>query len=364
VAAVRLVLAAVGLLALAGWGSSGPGVQTLYRSSHRTIAAFAQDGQLIAWLSAGTGACNAVHVLSLRGVEVTLPKPGTNNVTCRWTMGSAPVDLVVASDTGSALWTLHERTAVELDYVVGADVSQPRERRFSQLAHTRAGAGLWLGGIAGEGKTLVYSFTTVGYVNQVACLSGGSCRRRIVGGGVRRIVGRHNPLVPGTEAALGIATAGGRIAYTPAAAVSSTGRPVASDSLPIDVLDAVTGALVSQAQPDGEPLAVALSANRLVVLERSNGKLHVCWYDLATGDQLGTVRVPQHTSAELTTSDHMAAYHVGRTIDGVDLDSGREQVLARAATTPIGLSLVGTRLAWAENVKGTGRIRALIVGSS
>jgi hypothetical protein len=35
--------------------------------------------------------------------------------------------------------------------------------------------------------------------------------------------------------------------------------------------------------------------------------------------------------------------------------------LTEAAGTPIGLSLEGTRLAWAENVGGRGRIRALLV---
>jgi hypothetical protein len=34
-------------------------------------------------------------------------------------------------------------------------------------------------------------------------------------------------------------------------------------------------------------------------------------------------------------------------------------VVARAAGTPIGLSLQGDRLAWAENVNGSGRIRAI-----
>jgi len=36
-------------------------------------------------------------------------------------------------------------------------------------------------------------------------------------------------------------------------------------------------------------------------------------------------------------------------------------VLGRAAAAPIGLSLEGGRLAWAENVNGSGRIRALYV---
>jgi len=359
VAAVRALLVAAGLLPVVGIGPSGPGVQTLYRSTGAPITSFAQDGQLVAWFSAGAGKCNAVHMLSLHGVEVTLPKPGTNSVTCRWTIGTAPVDLAVADRTGSALWTLHEQASVDLDYVVGADVQEPRERRFSRLAHTHAGAGLWLGGVSGDGTTLVYSLATVAYANQLACLSGGSCSRKIVGGGVHRIVGRSNPLIPGTSAALQVSASAGRIAYIRAAGVASTGRPVANAHLPIEVRDAVTGALVAEVEPDGLPLAVALSPHRLAVLARSKGRLHVSWYDAASGRRLGSLAVPPRATPQLAASDRVVVYRVGRLITGIDLVSGRAHRLVKAAATPIGLSLEGTRLAWAENVRGTGRIRAL-----
>ena len=361
---VRLLLAAAGVLSVVGGsGWSGPHVETLYHSDSGTIASFAQDGQLLAWFSLGSGHCNAVHVLSLHGVEATLPKPGTNNVTCRWTIGQAPVGLAVGARGGGALWTLHERASVDLDYVLGANVRDPRERRFGQLAHTRGGAGLWLGGVAGDGDTLVYSLATVGYVDQLDCLSGGSCRRTITGGGVHRIVGRLDPVVRGTRAALQVAASAGRIAYIRAAAVASDGQPVANAHLPIEVRIAATGALVSRVVPDGLPLAVALAPHHLAVLARRSGKLHVSWYEADSGRRLGSVPVPQRTSAQLTASDRVVVYHVGTLIEGIDLASHRAHKLVRAGSRPIGLSLEGTRLAWAENNKGTGRIRALSLGA-
>lgn len=359
---VRLLLAAAGILSVVGAGSSGPGVQTLYRNTHGPISSFAQDGQLLAWFSSGPGGCNAVHVLSLGGVAVTLPKAGTRNVTCRWATRGTPVGLAVAAARGSALWTLRERASVDLDYVVGAEVRQPRERRFSQLAHTVAGAGLWLGGVAGAGKTLVYSSTTVGYVDQVACLSGGSCERRIVGGAVHRVVARRDLLVKGTSAALELDASAGRIAYVRAAGVSDTGRPVPSPTLPIQVRKAATGALVTRVEPDGLPLALSLSPHRLALLTRSGHTLRVSWYVATTGRRLGSVRVPAGTSPQLAASDRVVAFHVGRLIEAIDLTSRRAHKLLRAAAPPIGLSLQGTRLAWAENIKGTGRIRALFLG--
>jgi hypothetical protein len=359
VAPVRLLLAAAGILSAVGAGTSGPGVQTLYRNAGGPITSFAQDGQLLAWFSKDPGRCNSVHVLSLHGVEVTLPKPGSNNVTCRWTIGRVPVGLAVAAGEGGALWTLHEAASIDLDYVVGAEVREPRERRFDQLAHTRAGAGLWLGGVAGDGQTLVYSVAAVGYVNQVACLSGGSCRRRIVRGGVYRVVGRRNPLIRGTRAALQVSAAAGRIAYLRATGVSDTGRPVTSARAPIEVRTATGGTLVARVKPDGLPLAISLSAHRLALLAASGGALHVSWYDAGTGRRLGRVRVPRTTSPELAASDRAIAFHVGRVLEAIDLASRQAHKLLKAAAPPIGLSLEGTRLAWAENLKGVGRIRAL-----
>ena len=358
---MRHLLAALGVASLVGSGSSGPGVQTLYRSTHAQITAFAQDGQLLAWFSRGGGHCNAVHLLSLRGVQVTLPKPGTNNVTCRWTVGKAPIGLAVAAGSGAAaLWTLHESASVDLDYVIGAGVADARERRFDQLAHTRAGAGLWLGGISGAGTTLVYSLATVGYVDQVACLSGGSCRRRLTGGGVHRIVGRRNPLVPGTRAALEVAASAGRIAYVRAAHVGAGGRPVANARLRLEIRRAKGGKLVSRPRPDGVPVALALSPRMLAVLARTGRRLHVSWYSVASGRRLGKVAVPRRTTPQLAATDRLVVFRVGRVIEAIDLASHRAHKLIKAAATPVGLSLEGTRLAWAENLKGgTGRIRAL-----
>ncbi|HET7571513.1 MAG TPA: hypothetical protein VFJ77_02455 [Gaiellaceae bacterium] len=357
---MRVLLAVAGLLSLAGSGSSGPGAQTLYRSTTGPISAFAQDGQLLAWYAPGTRRCNAVHVLSLRGgVSLTLPKPGSSNVTCRWSMGREPVALAIAARQGSTLWTLHQDSSVDLDYVVGADVRVQKERRFYQLGHTRAGAGLWFGALAGDGATLVYSRVVVAYRNQAACLSGGSCARRIAGGSVRRIVGRRDVAVPRTGPALQIAASDGRIAYVRATSVTTGGRPVANATRPLEIRVAANGKLVSRPRPDGVPVAIALAPHVLAVLARSHGRLHLSWYDVASGRRLGRARVPRKTSATLGASDRVVVFHAGRTIEAFDLGSRRAHALTVAASAPIGLSLEGTRVAWAENLRGKGRIRAL-----
>ena len=101
---MRPLLAALGLAASAALGTAAPKdptVQTLYAPPHGTIAAFAQDGPLVAWFAPSTKGCNIVHVLSLaNGLQVQLPTQAGRNVTCRWAV-SAPVGLALAGRSSS-----------------------------------------------------------------------------------------------------------------------------------------------------------------------------------------------------------------------------------------------------------------------
>jgi hypothetical protein len=54
---------------------------------------------------------------------------------------------------------------------------------------------------------------------------------------------------------------------------------------------------------------------------------------------------------------------MARSIFAVDAARGRPHRIARAAATPIGLSVVGRRIAWAENLGRKARVRALTLGA-
>jgi hypothetical protein len=248
-----------------------------------------------------------------------------------------------------------------LPTVGGAQPAPPLARRFDQLAHTPAGAGLWLGGIAGSGSTLVYAVTEVGYVDQVACLSGGSCRLRIAGGGVRLVLGRRNPLIPGTGPAVAVAASGGRIAYIPAADVDVRGRPVASSTRAIPVRTARGGLVIARIEPAGLPLGIALAPHLLALIERSGRETRVDWYDPGSGHRLGSVRVSRAASTHLAAGDREIVYRVGRELHAIDVATGRTRTLVTTPVTPVGLSLDGDRVFWAENLLGKGRIRSLAV---
>jgi hypothetical protein len=99
----------------------------------------------------------------------------------------------------------------------------------------------------------------------------------------------------------------------------------------------------------------------LAALERTPLGLRLGWYSPSGGALSGSVPVPEGTSPELSAGATLIVFHVGRSIRSVDVTSNRVRTLARAASTPIGLSVEGDRVAWAENVKGRGRIRDLIV---
>jgi hypothetical protein len=373
------MLSLLGALALAASivhpaGHSGQ-VQTLYQSPpHQAISAFAEDRGVLAWFEPDAKRCNVVWVLQ-GVVKDSLPAQGGTyrNVTCRWQVPSGSrVGLALASGskTVTALWSLRQsvpHAPLSYDYVLGAALSERKERRFQEVAHANRGAGLWLGGLGGDADTLVFAVANVAFKDEVACLSTPkvphACDMQATGGGVYRIVGRKPPiLVKGTTAAVAVAVHGTQLAYVKAAsAATATGRPVPAPDLPVEIRDVRTGALMTSVAPEGTPVGIALSSDVLALLEHTRGGLKLVWYDPARGTVLGSRIVPAGSTA-LAAGKGVVAFRVGRAIHVVKVATKRVRVIAKAAGMPIGLALDGTRLAWAENVAGRGRIRAVTVG--
>jgi len=355
--------------AVATAAAGGPHAETLYARSGGRITGFAQDGRLIAWFAPNEKRCNTVHVRNLsNGLNATMPSATARNVTCTWPTRNATVPLAVDYTTSRALWALHQQSPLAYDYVIGAGggPGDRRERRFQQLAHTAHGAGLWLGAIVGDGGTLAYAVTSVDYEDEAGCLAGSSpCTMKIQGSGsgVYRLVGWRPQLIPDTRAAVEVAASGNTLAIVATDSITKSGRPVAGADLPIDVVDATNGDKIASATPQGTPVAVALAPHVLATLERTPIGVRVAWYDPATGQPLGSAPVASATAPELTASDRYIVFRVGRSIRAVEVATGRIRTLTTAAATPVGLSLEGTRLAWAENLPHSARIRAYYLSS-
>jgi hypothetical protein len=64
-------------------------------------------------------------------------------------------------------------------------------------------------------------------------------------------------------------------------------------------------------------------------------------------------------SADLSAVDRTIVFRVGRSIRAVDVATSKIRTLTKAAADPVGLSVEGLRVVWAENLKGSSRIRAL-----
>jgi hypothetical protein len=358
---VRALLATAGLLVLAGSAAAGsPTAHTLRKSSGGPIEAIAQDGSTVAWLvSSNTPACNGVHVLSPGTPDQTLPQPSAGSMTCRWELTDGQPQLAVAPRMSSALWTLHESGPAPVDYVVAAPFGGP-ERQVERLSHASDGTGKWLGGVAGAGRTLAYSWDDVEYVDKLACLSGGSCRRKIADGGIQIVTPKADTPLPGAQPALQLAASAGRIAYIPATRVPAN-RPGASTNSSVYVVDAFSGDVVSSAFVRGVPAAIGLSPHVLAVLTQRGPRDKISWFSPTDGTKLGSVLVSSRAEPQLATSDQLIVYRVNRTLLGISTSTGTIRPLAKTGSDPVGLSLKKGQLVWAENHGDAGRLRALAV---
>jgi hypothetical protein len=67
--------------------------------------------------------------------------------------------------------------------------------------------------------------------------------------------------------------------------------------------------------------------------------------------------VPKGTASEVSVAKAGVVYRVGAKIYLVG--TGKPMLVWKASSTPIGLSIEGRRIGWAENVKGRGRVITL-----
>jgi len=377
---VRALLVAAGLLVLTGVGSAGaakPTTHTLRKSPSGPIVAVAQDNGVAAWFTSFTlqhPGCDLVHVTTPGKHDQTLPQPASTSLTCNFILDEGQPQLAVAARMSAALWTRYEGGPAPNDLVMAAAFGGP-EQQLDRFAHASDGTGKWLGGVAGAGQTLAYSWADVEYVNPTKCLSTGSpgaCKKKIADGGIKIVTQTtgtpptDTPL-PGVQPALQLAASAGRIAFIPAA-IFHGNRPSPSNNSPVSVVDAAGGNLICRAAVHGVPAAVALSPHVLAVLSENGGGrtvgVHdtIAWYSPTDCSKRGSISVSLQAALELAANDRLIVYRIGRQLLGVAVANKHIAKLAKTAHGPIGLSLSRGRLVWAENHGDTGRLRALAVG--
>lgn len=123
-----------------------------------------------------------------------------------------------------------------------------------------------------------------------------------------------------------------------------------------------TGAAVAKVKTTGSVRAVGLSASLVALLVQGFFGERIELFNSHTGASLGGVAVDPATAEELSVAGRHVIFHTGRQIELLDASTRAVTRIATASAKPIGLSIEGSRVAWAENLRGRARIRAVRVG--
>jgi hypothetical protein len=324
------------------------------------IRAFAQDAEAIAWI----GPTYKVHVRSLlirasAVVGSAAPVAGT------------PKPALALAGT-RALWTQFAG-GNSMEYGLWTSTFGARPMLIDLFMGGNGDpGGIFLGGVAGDGPTLLYGKTAERCDNP----GGVDCKRLdVTGGGVIFVTGQFEQSAVSTiPAPVMLSFAGhdpqsgkisqGMVAVAPAESplLSDLGdAPRVAENGSVQVYRFLNKpVLFSSVAPRGTVKAIALSFSQMSVLvQRADGTKAIERYEPQHGKPIGTTSVPKATASELSISTSRLVYRVASKI--YLLASGSPKLVWKAIGTPIGLSIEGKRIAWAENVRGQGRIVALTI---
>jgi hypothetical protein len=335
---VVLVVAVTALVAASTVGAA-PRVRTLATASGR-IVAFAQDGRFLAWASTSKSCGQVVQLYDLARRKTTvLTRPGTPG--CRMTATVSQLAVATSGATARALWARYETGNNFYYWLYAGSTASPRERDEGLISES-TGDELRVS-IAGSGP-----FLGVGWAHAAEDLNA-NLPYTILDGGVKRL-GADLKLttVPQMPAVAAMAAGGGTVAIVPRGQVGRTTSPRATLTA-IEVRAASSLALRTNLTTQQTIGAVATSAS----LVTARVPFAIETFRL---DDRPSPRVPVPLGAtDVRTGSGRVVYRLGRAI----YETGRKAPIAVAATTPVGLSVDGRRLTWAENPGGRGRVRAL-----
>lgn len=323
------------------------------------IVAFAQDGGQIAWASIPNtrNSCSG-------GVRIRLlGKHQQKVIACSGE--EEPSSLALAGKR--VLW----KTEVCGNYchqsVITGSFSRKRARQLENEVCYEYDPfyGDLINGAAGDSSTLVYGITDVGAVGPCGDNEDWSCTPVISGGSIKRVTDTGAVTIPGAPSPFIMAASGRRIALIVAETASTTRGIEPGSPAHVEVINAVTGDSGGSFTVLGKPQEIAFSTSAVGVLTSFSGKKQIEFY-APTGEPIRNVVVPAGAT-DLSMAGMKAVFRVGRSIRTVGVRTESARQIATAKATPIGLSIEGRRVAWAENVKVhrhralRGRIRAITV---
>ena len=303
------------------------------------VQAFALDGPRMAWIS---GPCRTVRVRGLAGGAVSV-LGNASHTECD-DRGTP----MVALAGKRVLWT--ELTFGNFTYTyvwTRAAGERARAKQLDYLVHQNDEDGDWVTALSGSGTVLAYADLVVAGKTLPDDTDVYFADR----GTLRRVSGRTRKLVQAEGPPLRIAAAGSDVAVVYADRAEHQ-LVVLRASQTVRVLD-LNGKVVSTIVAQGRPRAVALTPPYVALL--LGNRIAAYRYD-----QPGTpprLSDPHFSSADLDAAGTYVVGHSGRAIWLYDIASGASRRIATSASAPIGLSIDGGTVAWAENTRAGGRIR-------
>ena len=126
---------------------------------------------------------------------------------------------------------------------------------------------------------------------------------------------------------------------------------------PVEIRDAITGRLITRFRIDGHAHATVLGSDYVASLVNHGRGVRVELYDLK--GRLRRASAAASNVRNLSAAGRSVVFASGRVIHRLDARTGAVTTLATARRTPVGLTIEGRRVAWAENGRGTARIRAV-----
>jgi hypothetical protein len=306
------------------------------------VQAFALDGSRMAWIS---GVCRTVRVRKVSGGTATVL--GDAKLTECDDRGTP----MVALAGRRVLWT--EQTFGNFTYtyvLTNAAADHRAAKRLDYLVHQNDLDGDWVTALAGDGGTLLY----VDLVVAGRTLPDDTDVYFADRGSLRNVVRRSVHIVRQSDPPFRIAVSGGRVAVVYADRAQHQAAILRS-SYTVRVLD-LSGSTISTITTGRRPRAVALAPPYVVLLDGS--QLDLYRYNTPTGTLVRSSD-PVFSGPALDAAGLTVIGRSGRRIWTYDIASGSSRQIATAASTPIGLSIEGHTVAWAENVRSGGRIRSL-----
>jgi hypothetical protein len=168
-----------------------------------------------------------------------------------------------------------------------------------------------------------------------------------LGGGVYSLV--PNAKIQGLPPAYALAVGDGLIADLPVFITSTNTAWETRPNQPVYVYDTRTHA-TRTVQASGDEHGLAVSSRVLAVFAKSGAGHVIERFDTRTGARLGSTPVPRDTDPlSLAVSGNQIVYSTRHRVWLLDGDSGKDTLVATTAARPIGLSIEGNRVYWAEN---------------